>query len=853
MKNKKIVTSVLALGLATSIYSIANAVNFKDTVGTKYEGAVEKLYELNIVSGVSNTIFNAERTVTRAEFAKMIVEATLSDEEMDALLVDKNNNSFKDIKPSDWYYDYVIAATNYGLISGYKDNTFKPDKEVTYEEAAKMIVLALGHSYLTEDDPRGWSAQYVDKLQELNINKGMAEAYEKDNATRGNVAIMIWNMMNCHFWAKTELNNTNGFTYTDTGVSPFDKNVKGYSYTRNVVIEGFKEINGELNAKIGKSYYKITDDSNISFDMIGESVDILFRKVRYPEDVYEDEIRIITPTENDTELFAGFIDDLKEEGLSLSKASTVKISSGPDYAFFIQNDDPKLNRAITLNSGKNIIRAEKIKIDIKSEDVKEDADLADEIEEENSDEYDYVESYKALTKTININEEYEINDGAVLFRDNKRVDWSTLEEGDIINEISKDEYYFVSNKTITTTIKDYTVDSKKIEFSTNNGLIKCYQNAEYQPIYSEKLSSIKSLKETELEALKGKKVKFYVDFTDKATRMELLESIAQNETEETADLENLGVGFVAENVTNLASGKIKLIIGDKTKSYRVNGKEISANVGDLVFVEFEKNAITDLKVITGKSTKLNDKYELQKTTYSKVNNSKDIPIYYAKYDYDFGEYDKITGVTVNKISASEMRSKDNDNSEYYALIDSEKNERMIIVIDYSAKKEVFYGRVMDLYTEGKKDEKKDKINISILGYKKMDYFIANPSYFDEGDIVSFKFNDKDTIQVIEKYSPKVLGYYKDIIVKTAERNSKAQVITNNGTIDLKEGILLAGDEEYNINNYVKIFITVGKENENWTIKTAKALEQSELNLQAGDRIAIDEIEDTMIIYRGYSD
>ncbi|NTW05210.1 MAG: S-layer homology domain-containing protein [Peptococcaceae bacterium] len=52
--------------------------------------------------------------------------------------------NFKDSSSiQDWSIGYVLAATERSVISGYEDNTFRPDKQVTRAEMAVMITNAL--------------------------------------------------------------------------------------------------------------------------------------------------------------------------------------------------------------------------------------------------------------------------------------------------------------------------------------------------------------------------------------------------------------------------------------------------------------------------------------------------------------------------------------------------------------------------------------------------------------------------------------------------------------------------------------------------------------------------------------
>ena len=313
MKNKKIITLIAALGLITCMYTKVDAVKFYDTMGTRYEGPVERLGELGIVQGISDKTFAPEKTVTRAEFAKMIVEMSLNTEEIWALNIDDSKCNFKDVTKDKWYYKYVVVAVNYGYINGYEDNTFRPDEKVTYEQAAKMFMKALGHNYLVETDPRGWSAEYMDKMYSLNIADGTTEFKRTDPATRGNIATMLWNTFVSNVWEKIELNDTNGFTYIDSGRSLFNRKLKGYTYNSKFKINGFKEINGKLCVKIDNVYHQLHDqNSTVLFSMIGGDAGSLFKKVRYPQNEYKYEV-VGLSSDVGSQLYSGTIQELKED------------------------------------------------------------------------------------------------------------------------------------------------------------------------------------------------------------------------------------------------------------------------------------------------------------------------------------------------------------------------------------------------------------------------------------------------------------------------------------------------------------------------------------------------------------
>lgn len=52
--------------------------------------------------------------------------------------------TFKDVKSTDWHYNVVSELSDKGVISGYEDNTFKPQKSVTYSEFLTLLNNAIG-------------------------------------------------------------------------------------------------------------------------------------------------------------------------------------------------------------------------------------------------------------------------------------------------------------------------------------------------------------------------------------------------------------------------------------------------------------------------------------------------------------------------------------------------------------------------------------------------------------------------------------------------------------------------------------------------------------------------------------
>ncbi|OPX84341.1 MAG: Endoglucanase precursor [Pelotomaculum sp. PtaB.Bin104] len=99
---------------------------------------IKQMCKKGIVNGYPDGTFKPENNITRAEFAKIIVEAMKLDQENPSI------PSFTDIKRGDWYYGYVEAAAKSDLVKGFETGEFRPNERINREQIAAVLVRALG-------------------------------------------------------------------------------------------------------------------------------------------------------------------------------------------------------------------------------------------------------------------------------------------------------------------------------------------------------------------------------------------------------------------------------------------------------------------------------------------------------------------------------------------------------------------------------------------------------------------------------------------------------------------------------------------------------------------------------------
>lgn len=155
-----------------------------------YESYVSELLAQKIVNGYSNGKFMPNNNVARAEFIKMVCLAMGWD------LDNPASSSFKDIPRENWAYKYIETAKSYGAISGYKNGSFQPKRNISRAEVAKIVstVLNLEPGLSSLSDSRShWADEYIGSCISAEIMNGFPDGTFRPNspATRAEAAKII--------------------------------------------------------------------------------------------------------------------------------------------------------------------------------------------------------------------------------------------------------------------------------------------------------------------------------------------------------------------------------------------------------------------------------------------------------------------------------------------------------------------------------------------------------------------------------------------------------------------------------------------------------------------------------------
>lgn len=144
---------------------------------------------LGIITGDESGNLNLANTVTRAEFTKMMISASVY---KDTVGDGSGSSSFKDVKHTHWAADYIRAVVDAGWMTGYVDGTFRPSNAITYEEVASAVLKMLG--YTPADLVGTFPRAQISKFTALKLGTGL-NLVQGRAVTRRECMYIFYNLM----------------------------------------------------------------------------------------------------------------------------------------------------------------------------------------------------------------------------------------------------------------------------------------------------------------------------------------------------------------------------------------------------------------------------------------------------------------------------------------------------------------------------------------------------------------------------------------------------------------------------------------------------------------------------------
>lgn len=180
----------LSFLLATSVVLSSSAIGYAKDYPQKFWDVskehwafeyIADLAERGVITGYEDGSFKPEKTVTRAEWAKIMVDSA-------GILANDNSVNFTDTA-NHWANKYINAAKNY--LTGYVDGSYRPNQAAVREDVTVAMVALKGYdvsdvdySVLSKFNDVNSISDYAKKYVAVAIEKELIQGFE-DNTFKG--------------------------------------------------------------------------------------------------------------------------------------------------------------------------------------------------------------------------------------------------------------------------------------------------------------------------------------------------------------------------------------------------------------------------------------------------------------------------------------------------------------------------------------------------------------------------------------------------------------------------------------------------------------------------------------------
>lgn len=233
-----LLVSMSAPVFAKNINGLVNSKGFKDVKQDHWAyDDIMWMLENQIIDGKTKDKFEPNGTVTRAEFAKMMVNT------LQLQQYKPETPSFLDVKKNAWEYPFVEGAKTY--LTGFRSTSgdyFKPSQAAVREDMAVALVKALGYQNESVDESilntftdAAQISPNLKKYVALSVKHGLIQGYTKDGKNVFDAQGNLTRAQSATLLRKAFVKNEEKVTYDEDKVTYDDNNGSNNTYVRPVV------------------------------------------------------------------------------------------------------------------------------------------------------------------------------------------------------------------------------------------------------------------------------------------------------------------------------------------------------------------------------------------------------------------------------------------------------------------------------------------------------------------------------------------------------------------------------------------------------------------------------------------
>lgn len=349
-------TDPINTNLTQSRYSTTRVALPPDISDTKYAEAAELLGALGIMVGdAEDGAFRPEDPILRSEMAKV---ASYSVGLEDVVKSSNGTTRFPDVPAEHWASGAINVAHQQGLAIGDTELTFRPDENVTFEEAVTIIVRALGYEPAAKDKG-GFPTGHMYIASSNQLLKGI-DAVATQGAKRGDVAQLVFNAVTVNLMEQVGFGSNVTYEVVDKTLLYDRLNVeKAYGQltaTDETSLTG-GSTTGEDRIEIGDSQY-LKGDTNAN-QLLGYNV--LFY-ARLDKTTDEKTLILVRPQAN------------KNNSITLTSSNIVDVTGDTDknktVEYWANKETDKTTKTATIKSDATYIYNGKYKTGLTLADLK---------------------------------------------------------------------------------------------------------------------------------------------------------------------------------------------------------------------------------------------------------------------------------------------------------------------------------------------------------------------------------------------------------------------------------------------------------------------------------------------------
>ncbi|RTE08130.1 S-layer homology domain-containing protein [Paenibacillus whitsoniae] len=212
--DKNVVDSIKEKVAAAKVshLSSTSVVEPSDIKGHWAEMTINTFEKLGVIKGYEDGSAKPDAPITRAEFVTIITRI------FGITGGSKSNASFSDVSDH-WAYQSIMTLAQAGVISGYEDLSFRPDKTITREEMVVILSRLINMNGVSKDTSKGnfsdlkdsYASDAIKNAAETGIIDGIGDSLfvPKAQSTRAEALTVILKTLNLNPDVKTLLDSIN--------------------------------------------------------------------------------------------------------------------------------------------------------------------------------------------------------------------------------------------------------------------------------------------------------------------------------------------------------------------------------------------------------------------------------------------------------------------------------------------------------------------------------------------------------------------------------------------------------------------------------------------------------------------